>query len=144
MKRATHTATLLPNGQVLIAGGFFSATAELYTPNSGALTWTQKCPTNNPSARTGSAMAYDAGHSQVVLFGGIDSLGNSLSDTWIWEAMSWTQKLPAMSPPSRQNHAMAYDAARGQIVLFGGINANGPLSDTWVWDGTTWTQWRTT
>ena len=41
--RASHTATLLPNGKVLVAGGFIqggssSGSAELYDPGSG--TWT--------------------------------------------------------------------------------------------------------
>src|SRR5438445_10751260 len=40
--RSLHTATLLPNGKVLVAGGDgsggFSASAELYDPASG--TWT--------------------------------------------------------------------------------------------------------
>ena len=38
--RSSHTATLLPNGKVLVAGGFwdgfgFVATAELYDPATG-------------------------------------------------------------------------------------------------------------
>jgi hypothetical protein len=36
--RYDHTATLLPNGKVLVAGGCGLATAELYDPASG--TWT--------------------------------------------------------------------------------------------------------
>jgi hypothetical protein len=36
--RSGHTATLLPNGKVLAAGGFGLASAELYDPASG--TWT--------------------------------------------------------------------------------------------------------
>ena len=38
--RDSHTATLLPNGQVLVAGGFDNhgyVTAELYDPATGAL-----------------------------------------------------------------------------------------------------------
>jgi len=34
--RADHTATLLPDGRVLVAGGFGVTTAELYDPRSGA------------------------------------------------------------------------------------------------------------
>jgi hypothetical protein len=84
-------------------------------------------------------MAYDAGNSQVVLFGGVN--GNSLSDTWIWNGSNWIEQSPATSPPPRQYFGMAYDAARARTVLFGGANTSGhPLNDTWLWDGTHWTQ----
>jgi hypothetical protein len=36
--KAAHTATMLPNGKVLLAGGYNLATAELYDPMTG--TWT--------------------------------------------------------------------------------------------------------
>jgi len=47
--RAEHTATLLPNGKVLIAAGFdpsgiLIASAELYDPASGTFTLTGACP----------------------------------------------------------------------------------------------------
>lgn len=38
--RSGHTATLLPNGTVLVAGGDCCGTAELYTPRTGAWTTT--------------------------------------------------------------------------------------------------------
>ena len=102
--------------------------------------WIQESPQNSPSGRDGYAMAYDAAHGQVVLFGGQGASNNLLSDTWIWDGTNWTQKSPVTSPSARQLHAMAYDAAHGQVVLFGGLNPLNFLSDTWVWDGTNWTQ----
>ena len=38
--RSRHTATLLPNGKVLIAGGADDSSAELYDPNTGTFTLT--------------------------------------------------------------------------------------------------------
>src|SRR5204863_549346 len=40
--RTWYTATLLPNGRVLVAGGTGNASAELYDPASG--TWTSTGP----------------------------------------------------------------------------------------------------
>ena len=110
------------------------APAQTFTPN-----WVQLSPATSPPARASYAMAYDAAHGQIVLFGGI-SFNGFLSDTWVWDGATWTQKSPATSPPDRVYSSMAYDAAHGQIVLFGGRNDGGNLSDTWVWDGTNWTQ----
>jgi CSLREA domain-containing protein len=110
------------------------APAQTFTPN-----WVQLSPATSPPAGASYAMAYDAAHGQIVLFGGI-SFNGFLSDTWVWDGATWTQKSPATSPPDRVYSSMAYDAAHGQIVLFGGRNDGGNFSDTWVWDGTNWTQ----
>ena len=77
--RAEHTATLLPNGVVLVAGGFDSsnnllASAELYDPASGS--W----------AATGSLNIARADHTAtllpngtVLVAGGVDNSGISAS-----------------------------------------------------------------
>ena len=101
--------------------------------------WVQRSPAAPPTGRFGHAMAYDATHQQVVLFGGLDFTG-ILSDTWVWDGTNWTQKFPLNSPPARDFAAMTYDAARQQVVLFGGHSISSMLSDTWVWDGSNWTQ----
>ena len=91
-----------------------------------------------PPAREGMGMAYDAARSEVVLFGGIDSTGTTLGDTWTWDGNTWTHRHPAKSPPARDYLGMTYDAARSEVVLFGGYHS-GRLGDTWTWDGSTWT-----
>jgi hypothetical protein len=86
-------------------------------------------------------MAYDAAHSEVVLFSGCCDASQQLyADTWTWGGAGWVQRSPAHMPPPRANMGMAYDAARGQVVLFGGFGESNPqLADTWTWDGTDWT-----
>src|ERR1039457_1451702 len=102
--------------------------------------WTQQSPQTSPSARTDHAMAYDSAHGQVVLFGGRNSNGNPLNESWVWNGSNWTQESPQTSPSVRVGHAMAYDSAQGQVVLFGGLTSGGFLNDTWVWDGSKWAQ----
>ena len=106
--------------------------------------WVQESPSASPPARDYAALAYDAAHGQVVLFGGGGEPGGVccgyFNDTWVWDGTNWTQEFPADSPSARATFGMAYDAAQGQVVLFGGGVGGGLLNDTWVWDGTNWTQ----
>ena len=94
--------------------------------------WAPLFPANSPTARQAAAMAYDSVRQETVLFGGVQSDGTDVGDTWVWNGTTWTQKNPATSPPARSYHSMAYDAARQQVVLFSGDSTN---TDTWVWDG---------
>ena len=68
----------------LLCAGAMPAQAQPY--------WIQESPATSPSARSDHAMAYDAGHGQTVLFGGGDSTGDFLGDTWVWDGTTWTQK----------------------------------------------------
>src|ERR1700676_876393 len=113
--------------------------------NAQQPTWIQQFPATNSQFGYYSAMAYDSTHSQVVLFGGIDSSvftpsPNYSNETWTWDGSTWTQQSPANNPPARCCFGMAYDATRGQMVIFGGAGPGGFLTDTWVWDGANWTQ----
>ena len=108
---------------------------------AAATNWTQVSPATSPPARSGAAVAYDEQTGQLVVFGGTDSSGAVLGDTWIWNGSTWTQANPATSPTARTGAAMAYDAGHGQLVLFGGTTPVGGLQgDTWIWNGTTWTR----
>jgi hypothetical protein len=87
-------------------------------------------------------MVYDPVHHQTLLFGGEDSSGTALNDTWVYDGANWTLLHPATSPSARLWHGMAFDSAHGTIVLFGGCpnSTCSPayLGDTWLWNGTTW------
>jgi hypothetical protein len=133
---AAHGQVVLFGGGGHIFGGIGSL-SDTWVWN-GTI-WTQKSVAAPPPGRDLHAMAYDAGHSQVVLFGGQDQGGNLLSDTWLWDGTGWTQQSPGAIPPPRSNHTMAYDSTQGQVVLFGGyITTTSFLADTWQWDGTNW------
>jgi len=101
--------------------------------------WTQQMPATSPSPRDTLALVYDSVRNNVVLFGGVDSNGSALGDTWTWNGTNWTQASPQTKPPARFEHAMAYDTMHQQSVLFGGQTPQ-LLNDTWVWDGSKWAQ----
>ncbi|NCC94917.1 MAG: hypothetical protein EOM10_16905, partial [Opitutae bacterium] len=96
-------------------------------------------PTPNFKA---AAMAYDATHKRIILFGGLERQGSvdvPLAETWAWDGRSWMRLAPMVVPPARSGHTMAYDVARQRIILFGGTGSGGvALTDTWEWDGTIW------
>ncbi len=113
-----------------------------WTSHSG---WSKLSPQTSPPARQGPGMAYDAATGTVVLFGGVDTSGTNLNDTWTWDGVTWTQQFPPVSPPGRQfdMQGMTYDAATRTVIFFGGLLSNQDvLGDTWTWDGVmkTWTQ----
>jgi hypothetical protein len=87
-----------------------------------------------PTARSGTAMAFDPGRARCTLFGGVGS--GVTNDTWEWDGYSWLNRTPVHSPSMRSGHAMAMLGGHG-TVLFGGIG-NGYLYDTWSWDGADW------
>jgi hypothetical protein len=102
-----------------------------------AIFWTQKQDIG-PSARVSHALAYDALHDRVVVFGG-DPGGAPLGDTWQWDGKLWTQ-IADTGPSPRHGAAMAYEPQTQRIVLFGGASGPMMLGDTWAWDGAEWTQ----
>jgi hypothetical protein len=80
--------------------------------------WSERIPSNSPSARFGAAMAWDAAHQRVVLFGGRDAQNILHDDTWEWDGTTWSQRFPQTPPgPGYGDAAMTYDAARQQVVF---------------------------
>jgi hypothetical protein len=88
--------------------------------------------TGGPMPRIGAAVAYDARHSVLVLFGGWAG-DRSLNDTWTWDGRDWTRQHPVVSPPGAYSEKMmAFDVARGVMVLYGTPGV------TWTWNGSAW------
>ena len=88
--REHHTATLLPNGQVLVAGGgMYSSTSELYDPATG--TWTQ---TGNLNVGRGGHTATLLPNSKVLVTGGYTGIISSdlvQSELYDPATETWTQ-----------------------------------------------------
>jgi hypothetical protein len=106
--------------------------------------WTARHPAASPTARAGSAIAYDPSRSVTVLFGGTDRIlkvpGTAYrTDTWLWDGCSWALQKRALHPELLEALA-AYDPASRSILLFG--YTAGGTSQTWRWTGDNWRQAR--
>jgi WD40 repeat protein len=76
--RADSTATLLPNGQVLVVGGG-GTSAELYNPSTGA--WTSTGSLHTPRIEHTATLLPNG---QVLVAGGLDSNYNYLASAELY------------------------------------------------------------
>lgn len=113
--RSGHTATLLPDGRVLVAGGNFSSTAsEIYDPALNQ--WTAA---GNLSTLRSGHTATLLPNGQVIMIGGSSWYGQVQSSVEIFDPTSnrWYPARPLSSP--RANHTATL-LADGTILVVGG------------------------
>jgi len=137
----------VPRGRVILFGGssgrgqsFDGGLQDTWTWDGA--TWTRLSPSTSPPLRAEAAMAYDAAHQSVVLFGGVSGRqGTLVNDTWIWDGSRWARGDTAAAPPPREAAAMVYSAEAQAVVLCCGLATSlGTVQgDTWLWDGHAWT-----
>lgn len=121
--RVEQTATALPNGQILIAGGFNNnaattlQTAELYDPSTG-----QSVATSGMTTARREHAAVLLPNGQVLIAGGIDGNGNILASTEIYDPATGT-----FSPAGNMVSARAYHTAtalfNGKVLIAGGYSS---------------------
>jgi WD40 repeat protein len=132
--RELHTATLLTNGQVLVAGGWDGSgnmsSAELYDPAAG--TWTLTGSLNTPRSSHTVALLLNG---QVLVAGG---MGDSSTELYDPVSASWTVTGPMSSP--RHGHTMTM-LAGGKVLVTGGNSGSGVLGSAELYDPATglWT-----
>jgi N-acetylneuraminic acid mutarotase len=119
--RDNHTATLLTDGSVLVAGGFCSGTysdpdntAELYNPSTG--TWK---PTGNMNVNRIQAAATLLPNGQVLMSGGNSTTAGSHSaELYDPSTGKWT--LTSSMIVSRPKGIRATLLPNGDVLVFGG------------------------
>ena len=117
--RTDHTATLLPNGQVLVAGGLDAsstplASAELYNPATG--TWTA----------TGSMVEARQGHTatllpngEVLVVGGHTPLADCVSTAELYNPSTGRWATTGSMTEGRCSHTATL-LTNGQVLVAGG------------------------
>ncbi|MEP6636271.1 MAG: kelch repeat-containing protein [Acidobacteriota bacterium] len=130
--RALHTATLLPDGKVLVAGGYDSPPvslnrAELFDPATG--TWSN---TRNLIAARDSHTATLLPNGQVLVAGGDDwnapSRPATLNSAELYEPATGVWSNTAQINTARYSHTVAL-LQNGKVLVAGGFNnTNGTLN----------------
>jgi hypothetical protein len=128
-------------GRTVLFGGLGSSgyLSDTWEYDFATANWLPQIFASGPIARFAHAMAYDIRRGRTVMFGGQDSAGVPLGDTWEWDGTNWMQMV-ATGPSARYSHRMAYDGQRAYTVLSGGYTSGGAVGETWGWNGTSWTQ----
>ncbi len=116
--RYSHTATLLPNGKVLVAGGVnangFPASAELYNPATGS--WT---PADSLKTPRSNATATLLPNGKVLVAGGYDTNNNHIGVAELYDPASdaWTATGSLIKPRAYHTATLLPD---GKVLVAGG------------------------
>jgi WD40 repeat protein len=130
--RWNHTATLLPNGKVLVAGGH-SNSAELYDP--ATRTWSTTANLNTDRSNHTATLLPDG---KVLVTGGF--VGNFpltpiINTTEIYDPDTATWSVTASLNTGRSGHTATL-LPNGKVLVAGGGNATSSLNSAELYDST--------
>ena len=122
--RRDHTATLLNNGKVLIAGGYDTngnvlTSAELYDTTAGTFAATGNL---NAARRNQSATLLNSG--KVLLAGGYGTSGSALTSAEIFDPATGFFTATGNLGTARGNHTATL-LSNGEVLVAGGYDASG-------------------
>lgn len=131
--RAAHTATVLGDGRVLVAGGVGQklqaiASVELWDP--AAQSWLPGAPMPSPRYGHTANLLSDG---RVLVSGGIDEQERLLNSTALYDPVSDTWRAGAPMPERLQGHS-ALALPDGRVLVAGGLAAaaaNAPDLISW-------------
>lgn len=124
-----HSAALLHDGRVLVAGGEFVGvetagvldTAQLFDPSTNR--WQATTPMHHARAYHASALLPDG---RVLVAGGQDAAGDSMTSVEVWDPATsqWTESAPLpVAHHNESNSAVAL--TDGRVLVAGGSNSQG-------------------
>jgi hypothetical protein len=129
-ERNGHTATLLNNGKVLIAGGSANASAELYDPTMGIFT-----ATGNMTTSRFSSTATLLPNGKVLIAGGN---GNNSTPFGSASAELYDPSAGIFTATANMTAARVWHTATllnsGQVLIAGGQNRDGALASAELYD----------
>src|SRR5450631_1128079 len=129
--RRNHTATLLPNGKVLVAGGQNSssllASAELYDPASGSWTATGNL-TNARELHTATLLP----NGKVLVAGGQNS-GSVLASAELYDPVSGTWTATGSLGAAREYHTATL-LPNGKVLIAAGLSGRSLLASAELYD----------
>jgi N-acetylneuraminic acid mutarotase len=130
-ERANHSATLLPDGRVLVAGGDGPSgalsSAELYDPLSG--TWS---PTGSLNTARYAHTATLLPDGRVLVAGG-DTSSGTLSSAELYDPVSGTWSYTGSLNEGRKTHSATL-LADGRVLAAGGDASGGALDSAELYD----------
>jgi Galactose oxidase, central domain/Kelch motif len=129
--RVSHTATLLSNGKVLVAGGH-DASAELYDPTSGKFAATGSMSVGR-SSHTATLLA----NGKILIAGGA-SVSGALATAELYDPNNGTFTATGSMAASRTSQTATL-LADGKVLIAGGVNSVGVVATAELYDPTTGT-----
>lgn len=131
-----HSATLLGDGRVLVAGGSWSGTtasgvlavAQLYDPTTNQ--WQATAPMHRPRSYHASALLDDG---RVLVAGGRGPDGRSMTAAEVWDPTTghWAEVAPLPVPHHNETNA-AVGLPDGRVLIAGGSNSEVPLAEAFA------------
>jgi len=133
--RAAHTATTLPDGRVLVVGGF----GEEYVTTSAEV-WDSATGSFGPTGPLAEARAEHTGtlltDGRVLVVGGRNAQNDVIASTEVWDPATGSFE-PAGSLAVARNEHTATLLTDGRVLVVGGVPEVGTSPPAEVWDPAT-------